>query len=452
MIENKELRFLARLDRGNMNINLAKDIYDYYKPIKANLEKKYSNYLSKNLDIQRRHFSDPNKVNNKLNFDYRKSIVDQSVGYILGKAINFVINDPKITNSTNKYNENQLFSVSNEINSFMIKNNFQKSLIKVCKDAGIMGFGAIWVYVDKETAEFKTMPLSSYNCFSLGSNSEGTYRHGFIFEEAYNAQGVQYVKCTYSNEKYIEVYNIFSSGAKRESKVFHYFGVNPLIIVKNNMEMQNDFDNVDSLINAVDKLMSDAQNESEEQRLAYIVLQGKENITQEVVERARQTGVFKIPEDAKMYYLTKDINPAIISEHYDKLNENIWKLSNSVDFTDQKFSEASGEARKWKLINLENKSTLKIVELKASLRTMFKAYMNVLRFSNLPNVDYFDIQFVLTRALPVDLTYVADYINKLAPHVSRETLMSLMPFVENPSEEIAKIDGEEPSTPEEIEE
>jgi hypothetical protein len=57
--------------------------------------------------------------------------------------------------------------------------------------------------------------------------------------------------------------------------------------------------------------------------------------------------------------------------------------------------------------------------------------------------DYRDIAVRFTRNLPTDLTGLADVIVKLENICSQETLLSLLPFVENPKIEIDKYDAEQ---------
>ena len=56
-----------------------------------------------------------------------------------------------------------------------------------------------------------------------------------------------------------------------------------------------------------------------------------------------------------------------------------------------------------------------------------------------------DIAIRFTRNLPTDLASLADVISKLQVVCSQETLLTLLPFVENPTVEIQKFKTEQAS-------
>ncbi len=57
--------------------------------------------------------------------------------------------------------------------------------------------------------------------------------------------------------------------------------------------------------------------------------------------------------------------------------------------------------------------------------------------------DYRDIAVKFTRNLPTDLVGLADVIVKLQDVCSKETLLTLLPFVENPKLELNKFLAEQ---------
>jgi hypothetical protein len=57
--------------------------------------------------------------------------------------------------------------------------------------------------------------------------------------------------------------------------------------------------------------------------------------------------------------------------------------------------------------------------------------------------DYRDIAVKFTRNLPTDLVGLADVIVKLQDVCSKETLLTLLPFVENPKLELNKYLAEQ---------
>lgn len=56
------------------------------------------------------------------------------------------------------------------------------------------------------------------------------------------------------------------------------------------------------------------------------------------------------------------------------------------------------------------------------------------------DTETFDVEITFTENLPVDISYIADTINKLRGIVSDETLISQLPFITDIEAEMAKIE------------
>lgn len=83
--------------------------------------------------------------------------------------------------------------------------------------------------------------------------------------------------------------------------------------------------------------MSDASNEIEQYRLAYLILKGM-GADEETLDQLKKSGVLELlDEKDDVSYLTKDINDAIIENHLDRLEENILRFAKSVNFSDESF-------------------------------------------------------------------------------------------------------------------
>ncbi|MET3211308.1 UNVERIFIED_CONTAM: hypothetical protein ABIC26_004275 [Paenibacillus sp. PvR008] len=74
---------------------------------------------------------------------------------------------------------------------------------------------------------------------------------------------------------------------------------------------------------------------------------------------------------------------------------------------------------------------------------MEKAIKQRLHIKEGVQYDYRDIAVKFIRNLPTDLVGMADVIVKLQQVVSQETLLTLLPFVENPKLEFNKFHAEQ---------
>jgi SPP1 family phage portal protein len=227
----------------------------------------------------------------------------------------------------------------------------------------------------------------------------------------------------------------------------HMFTLMPIVEVVNNDEKLPEFRKVESLIDAYDRAVSDAQNELEEFRKAYMVVIGA-RIDADTVALARASGAFSLLPDQQgdavdMKFLTKDVNDTFLEHHKSTLRENIYRFSSTVDMTDQKFSGAdqSGEARKWKLLALENKVAIHERKFAKALRQMFKVLSTAWQVKGF-TLDWNNISWTFDRNIPLELSMEATTTQALKGNVAERTRLSLLSFVEDPERELEEMDTE----------
>ena len=125
------------------------------------------------------------------------------------------------------------------------------------------------------------------------------------------------------------------------------------------------------------------------------------------------------------------------------LEENIYKFSQSVNMTDESFSGGTqtGESRKWKILDLENKAIVKERKFEKALREQFKVLCSSWNVRG-KDLKYWDVHFQFSRAIPKDLSYLADVVTKLKGIVSDRTLISLLPFTDDVDFEFEQREAE----------
>ncbi len=216
----------------------------------------------------------------------------------------------------------------------------------------------------------------------------------------------------------------------------HLFNFVPLIEYPNNEERIGDAEKVLALIDAYDRKESDIDSELEQWRLAYMKAIGAD-ITSEVVEDAKYTGAFNLPEGADLAFIEKNINVAAIDSHLNRLEANILRFSKSVNFSDQEFtSDISGESRKYKLLSLENKCIVAERKFSASNQRMFKVLASSPNF----NLDWLHVTQKFTRNLPISLEKDAQVLATLKGIIPDEILYGLASFIDDPKAVIEMMD------------
>ena len=106
----------------------------------------------------------------------------------------------------------------------------------------------------------------------------------------------------------------------------------------------------------------------------------------------------------------------------------------------------SGEAMKYKLMGLENIVGVKEAKFKKGLMRRMELLCNFLNISTNDLMLYTDIQPVFTRNKPQNETELANMVKSLYGILSDETLISILPFIENAREEIDKRNTEKENT------
>lgn len=431
-------QILKRLQGGEMITPkyiqyLIEEHYEEANKLKA----KHDYYSAKKLEIDRRMFEDSTKINNHLNNDFMGNIIDQIVGYLFGKNIMYGINQER-------YAETQYEQYMLALDDFIIRNNLYDLDAETGKMAAICGVAYRLCYIDKNGQE-RVMSVDPWEVVLLQENDETLY--GLRYYKGYNEKGKETVFAEFYDEKDIYYFESNTTTTKTNfnlvSKEPHLFTGVPLIEFLNNEEKLGDFDKVKSLIDAYDRLVSDTQNELEEFRQAYMIFDGGAEITKEVILAARQSGAFSLPEGSKAYFLTKQVDVNVLEYQKKTLETNIYKFSQSVDMSDENFSGGtqSGESRKWKLIDLENKAMTKERKFTRGLHNQFKVICSSMQTKEL-NIEYLDIYFSFRRNLPVDYEYLAKVATELKGTVSQKTILELLPFVDDVEYEISQLEEE----------
>ena len=206
---------------------------------------------------------------------------------------------------------------------------------------------------------------------------------------------------------------------------------------KNNTNRYCDFEVAEELSDAFDRSLSDQQNEVEQFKLAYMAISGSRLDEKEARRMMEQLGIINLPDpQAKVGYVTKDINKDFNEYHLNQLKKLYYTVTKSIYFNDEVFkSNSSGEARKWQIIALEAKTNTKEQYFKEGLKEVAETMAAFIKFNDKLEVDVSKIVFTFSRSLPTDIGYLAEALPKLAPYVSKRTIINQIPFVKDPDYE-----------------
>lgn len=376
--------------------------------------------------------------NQKTVCNHAKDISDTASGYFMGNPITYGAPEgTDITALTDAFALAEVDDVDQD-NALLIS---------------IYGKAYDYTYAAEDEAELRVKGLSPENTFIV---YDDTIEQKELFGVYY------YVKKDDANDKTCYVAMIGTDthlydfvlypgyadlnemkGEPRE----HNLGFVPITEYKNNKFDIGDFEQQIGLIDAYNTLMADRVNDKEQFIDAVLILYGAilgddEDASSEARKRLKKEGILELPEDAKAEYLARTLDENGAETLRKALKEDIYTFSHVPNLTDEKFAgNSSGVAMEYKLLGLEMLTKIKERYYKKGLRKRIKMFCYFLGLKN-KSIDPAAVVPSFSRSLPQNLVELANMIATLSDKVSLKTLLKLLPFVENPDEEVEAVKAE----------
>lgn len=400
-------KFIEQLEKAKKNINISRynTLDDYY------LNK--SNILYKNRTIKE-------LANNKILNGYAKYITDLNVGYFMGEEVNYNVNDEHVKylqQLTDLYRNNDIFEVD--------KSNVKK-LSKYGKCYEIN-------YIN-ENSEIKTKSLHPKDVLLF---TDGTIEEKVILAVYYSCVDKDNTKLYIYTEKINIIVNIKNNTHNIESIQTNLFSKIPIIEYRNNEECTGDYENILTLIDAYNKIVSNDVDNIEEFIDSILILQGVQGITIEQAKLLREMKMMELTEDGKADYLTKVLDEIGLNQALSRIRQDIHKFSATPDMSDENFiGNSSGVALAYKLLPFELMTNTKQSHYQKGLKQryeLYTIYMNIK--NNLPIVPVNEIDIHFKRSLPQNDLEVSQMIANLQGMLTNKTLISRLSFVKDANEE-----------------
>ena len=153
--------------------------------------------------------------------------------------------------------------------------------------------------------------------------------------------------------------------------------------------------------------------------------------------------MMELPKDAKAEYITRTFDESGVEILKKAIEQDIHKFSHIPCMTDESFGgNVSGVAMEFKLLGMENITKIKTRYYKKGLRKRLRLFAGWLQKRNSKVIDVSGIIPTFTRAMPKNLLEISQIVSNLWNKVSRKTLLSQVPFVENVEEELEAVEEE----------
>ena len=386
---------------------------------------KLKRYYEGKHDILGRLRDSPALPNNRIVANHARYITDMTVSYLISNPVT--------------YSASEGFDIE-----AVKREYFEQSISAVdCilqKDSSIYGTAYEVVYAD-ENAKPRSASLPPENTFIVYSDTADRQKlFGINYYTKVNIDGHPdgAKVIVYMPDRVIH----YKSDTQSFSDIYYektennFFGGVSLIEYPNNEEKMGDFEDEISLIDAYNLLMSDRVNDKEQFVDSFLLLQGIE-IDSEHAEKLRREKILIADIDGNAKYLSKTLSESDTEVLRTTLKEDIHRFSMVPDLSDDTFANnLSGVAIRYKLMGFEQKVRTKERYMERSLKERFSLYSHFLNIKqNIPIVPVYEIDVEFKRNLPVNEYETARMINLLDGIVSRETLLSRLPFVTDAVEE-----------------
>ncbi len=217
---------------------------------------------------------------------------------------------------------------------------------------------------------------------------------------------------------------------------YHWFGAVPMIDYANNDERQGDFEQILSLIDAYDALMSARLTDKKKFVDALLVFFGMTLAEDDERRLAVEKFIDGAPLDARAEYIQKTFNESEVQVLADALVREIHKMTLTVDMSDEQFSgNSSGQALKLKMLAMDQLVGRKMRRMERGLRERMALYNHELVVRGvMPVVDHTQVDVIFTPNLPINEGERVDLVCKLQGIVDDQTLLSQLWFISDPAE------------------
>lgn len=324
-------------------------------------------------------------------------------------------------------------------------------------DLSVYGRGYEYIYPMDGSTDLTIKGLSPENAFMVRDDTIEQKELFAVYyyvkkDDSNKAQPV--FAATVLTEHYRWVFDIQDMDGPQallEEPELHHFDEVPVIEYLNNKLAIGDYELQIPLIDAYNALMSDRITDKEQFIDSILALYGTLLGDEDAVDTDGRTAAQKLkddkllelPKDARAEYLTRTFDESGVEILKKAIEQDIHKFSHIPCMTDESFGgNVSGVAMEYKLLGLENITKVKTRYYKKGLRKRLRLFAGWLQRSRAVSVDISNVVPTFSRALPKNLLEISQIVANLWGKVSRKTLLSQVPFVNNVNDEVEAVEKE----------
>lgn len=384
-------------------------------------------YLSKHKILTQKN-KESYKPDNRIILNYAKYIVDTFVGYQMGIPV-------KITH--------EIDSVANFVDNFRKFNDMEDSEFELSKLADIFGHSFIYLYQDEDGNTCMTYE-SPLNMFIVHSDS---VKEEPLFSVRYNKlANDSFVGEVITKNEQIEITaNSIGDVTFKDEGTPHIYSDLPVIELIENDERQGLFDSVKTLINALNKTVSEKANDVDYFADAYLKITGVE-LSEDVSQSIRSSRIINLYSNdgtsLNAEFLEKP-NADVTQENLIALLiKSIFDISMIANLANEDFGNSSGTALAFKLQPMSNLAKIKNRKMQSAFNRMYRIVFSVPKTS-INKDDWRGLNYKFTENMPRNILEEAQIVKLLDGQVSEKTKLSVLSIIQNVKDEIKALEKEE---------
>lgn len=387
------------------------------------------------------------KPDNRLIVNLPKKLTDTFNGFFIG--------DPIQIRYVDNINQDESDKTNEEISNWMNDVNFTDKASEYAKTADIYGRAYFRAFDTADSIDIAV--LSPRDTLVVYDN---TPLNNPVIAINYSTNGISndvWVMDDKADYHFSDVNGKFSMVNIQETEEgqpnilnqenIHSFEGFPVFELPENDERIGIFDNVLSLIDAADEILSSKANDINSISNGILVVTGAQ-LTDDQLANVKTMHVLNLydnDDDAlsdsnnktpNAYYVTPDINDDMQEHMLDRTIEQVYQNAQVVNMNDSKFGQSasaiSGIALKQRYQDMMSKAETKASKMDSSLRALFSCLFSKLKVD--ANVQ--NIEFNHKQSIPKNVLEEAQTVQALDGQVTNETKLSALSLVKDTHAEV----------------
>lgn len=367
------------------------------------------------------------KPDHRVVVNFAKYIVDTYTSYFIGIPI-------KITHDNESLNE--------FIKMFRELNDLDDNEYELAKLSAIYGRAYEYLSQDEDanTVVTYTTPISTFVVYDNTIYQRPLFAVDYSSDTSGNIKGKMFTLA----EEY-DISGTTNSIRFEDIDINVYQGL-PIIEYVENEERQSVFENVKTLINSINKTLSEKMNDVDALADAYMKILGAK-IDQEGLDFIRDNRIlnFEGSEGGNVVaeFMGKPTGDTTQENLLDRLTNMVFQIAMVANINDESFGNASGVSLEFKLQPMKNLAQAKERKVKSAIKQRFKLVFGLpTNVNNSKSDEWRNLKYQFTRNIPRNVSDEADTAKKLDGVVPKDIQLSVLSIVDNPKDVAKQMEDE----------